>query len=269
MKKLGIIGLGNMGYALLSGIYNAGLSKEFDIKVYDVDKDKLKKAIDMKGNISEDMRDLIDFSDYLILAIKPVDVEEFLKQEKLSLDKEEKIFITVAAGLTVKFYRKYLSKIKIARVMPNTPFLSGYGVSGIYFDGNFKEEEKEDVINIFKSGGIVEVFAKEKDLDIVTGLSGSGPAFVFNFINSLADGAVYAGMQRDKARRLATITVLGAAMLLENEKVHPEELKDRVTSPGGTTAAGLLALEEGAFRSTVMKAVIKAVEKAREIGEKQ
>ncbi len=153
--------------------------------------------------------------------------------------------------------------------MPNTPFLVGYGVSGIYFDGNFKEEEKEDVIMIFKSGGYVEVCDKEKELDIVTGLSGSGPAFVFSFINSLADGAVFAGMSRDKARRLAIKTVLGASILLEKENLHPEELKDRVTSPAGTTASGLLALEEGAFRGIVMKAVIKATEKAKEIGEKQ
>ncbi len=270
MKKIGLLGLGNMGYALLRGIYNSNLCKEFEILAYDTDSQKVKKARE-EFNIAifDDARDLIDNASYIILAIKPNDVEAFLKREKLSLDKEDKIFITIAAGLTVKFYRKFLEKVKIVRVMPNTPFITGNGVSGIYFDGSFRDEEKNTAIQIFESGGIVEVVNKENLLDVITGLSGSGPAYVFTFINSLADGGVFAGLPRDVARRIAIKTVLGSAMLAEKENLHPEELKDKVTSPGGTTAMGLLALEEGNFRASVIKAVLKATEKAKEIGEKQ
>ncbi|MGC8764264.1 MAG: pyrroline-5-carboxylate reductase [Brevinematia bacterium] len=270
MKNLGIIGVGNMGSALLSGICNSNLKKELSILIYDVDRKKVeesKKAFDVRE--AENITELLKASEYTLLAIKPQDIDEFLKRYGDKIDSTSKLFITIAAGLKVKFYRKYLAKTNIARVMPNTPFLAGYGASGIYFDGEISEEDKNLVIRIFESGGIVEVVKKEALLDVVTGLSGSGPAFVFTFINSLADGGVFAGLSRDVSRRLAIQTVLGSAMLAQKENVHPEELKDRVTSPGGTTAAGLNALEEGNFRSSVIKAVIRATERAKELGENQ
>ncbi len=268
MKNLGIIGIGNMGFALLSGICNSKLKKEVEIYIYDVDKEKINRAKN-EFNVKEveDLKKLITDTDYIILAIKPQDVDGFLKNYSSEIDKDSKLLITIAAGLSIKFYRKYLKEIKIARVMPNTPFLAGYGATGIYFDERINNDDRKFVSEIFESGGIVEVVKKESLLDIITGLSGSGPAFVFTFINSLSDGGVFSGLPRETSRRLAIQTVLGAAILAQKENAHLEELKDRVTSPGGTTAAGLLALEEGSFRHSIIKAVIKAVERARELGE--
>jgi len=272
MKKLGIIGLGNMGSALLLGILNSSLKNELEISGYDIDEKKI-NSFKSTINISKSAEELIRNVETLLLAIKPQDVGNFLQNYSDLINTNNSILITIVAGLKIKIYRKYLSRVKIARVMPNTPSLVGYGASAIYFDGDFLEEEKKLIVNIFESCGIVEEVKQEDLLDVVTGLSGSGPAYVFSFINSLADGAVCEGLPRNIAIRLAIQTVLGAAFLarekFEKEKLHLEELKDRVTSPGGTTSRGLLALEEGAFRSTVIKAVRKATERARELGEKQ
>jgi pyrroline-5-carboxylate reductase len=187
------------------------------------------------------------------------------------LDQNRKTVISIAAGVKTEFYRKYLAAANLVRVMPNLPALIGKGASGIYFEGNIPEDDRNMVLEIFQACGLASEVKKEELLDVVTGLSGSGPAYVFSFINSLADAGVLEGLPRDTARKLAVQTVLGSAEYAAGEmknNVHLEELKDRVTSPGGTTARGLFALEEGAFSAVVIKAVKEAVLRSKELGGK-
>ncbi|MGA2142896.1 MAG: pyrroline-5-carboxylate reductase [Brevinematales bacterium] len=267
--KLGIIGCGNMGCALI-----AGLSREnaYEIRVYDIDALKVKEAVGRWSvKPAESTEELAGGSQVLIIAVKPHDIEKALADIRKSFDSPGKILISIAAGIKVSVMRKHLKKALIARAMPNTPALVGEGVSGVYFDGPFTEAQIKSVLDIFHSIGIAEIVKKEELLDAITGLSGSGPAYVFAFINALADAGVLEGLPRDVARRLAVYTVSGsAAMAAESVEagIHMGELKDRVTSPGGTTAAGLLALENGAFNATVINAVRAAAARSREMGEK-
>ncbi len=267
--KVGIIGCGNMGSALIAGLSR---EKSNEISVYDVDKGKIREALN-KWTVVEagSSAELAAICQTLILAVKPHDIENVLKEIKTKFDSGRKILISIAAGIKISAYRKYLKKTLIARVMPNTPALVGEGVSGIYFDGKFSEKDRGTVLGIFYAVGMAETVNEEELLDTVTGLSGSGPAYVFAFINALADAGVLEGLPRDVSRRMAVYTVSGAAALAAKSiesGIHPEELKDRVTSPGGTTAEGLLALEEGAFSASILKAVRAAVRRSKEMGEK-
>ena len=155
MKKLGIIGLGNMGSALLLGILNSSLKNELEISGYDIDEKKI-NSFKSTINISKSAEELIRNVETLLLAIKPQDVGNFLQNYSDLINTNNSILITIVAGLKIKIYRRYLSRVKIARVMPNTPSLVGYGASAIYFDGDFLEEEKKLIVNIFESCGIVE-----------------------------------------------------------------------------------------------------------------
>lgn len=266
--KIGMIGCGNMGFALLSGILAKNLAKPEEIFVFDVDSVKLENTAVKFGVRKTAINEMSKQCSLIIIAVKPQDMELLLNDNRMDLDSAGKIIVSIAAGVSVSLIGKYLTRALIARVMPNTPAMIGKGASGIFFYGNFSDEQKSVVLNIFDSVGTVEVVKKEEWLDAVTGLSGSGPAYVFTFINSLVDAGVMQGLPRDTARKLAVQTVLGSAELAAAslaEGIHPEELKDRVTSPGGTTAAGLFALEEGNFRATVMKAVKDASIRSKEL----
>ena len=263
-----MIGCGNMGFALLSGILAKNLAKPEEIFVFDVDSVKLENTAVKFGVRKTAINEMSKQCSLIIIAVKPQDMELLLNDNRMDLDSAGKIIVSIAAGVSVSLIGKYLTRALIARVMPNTPAMIGKGASGIFFYGNFSDEQKSVVLNIFDSVGTVEVVKKEEWLDAVTGLSGSGPAYVFTFINSLVDAGVMQGLPRDTARKLAVQTVLGSAELAAAslaEGIHPEELKDRVTSPGGTTAAGLFALEEGNFRATVMKAVKDASIRSKEL----
>lgn len=270
--KLGLIGCGNMGSVLLSRMISSNIVNATNARVFDIDEKKMNKlATDLNVINVDNIGDLVSNSDVVIIAVKPNNIEALLDEYRSELDKSSKIIVSIAAGVQIGLYRQYIGIARIVRVMPNTPALVGEGASGLYFDGEFDEAEHCDILAIFEACGLAVVVQKESLLDVVTGLSGSGPAYVFAFINSLADGAVAEGLPRDIARELAIQTVLGSAKLAKQEVsngVHLEELKDRVTSPGGTTAEGLFALEAGGFRVSVMDAVRTASEKARKLGEK-
>jgi pyrroline-5-carboxylate reductase len=269
--KIGVIGCGNMGKVLVKGMLHSIKLSE-DIFLFDVDSSKAQKLLKSgKVSVMKSARDLIEKSDFVLLAIKPQDAAAFLKENAKAIDGKNKVLISIAAGLKTEFFREFVKKTPIARVMPNTPAVVGKAASAIYFAGKFTAAQKEGVLSIFQASGLAVEVKKEDWLDAVTGLSGSGPAYVFTFINSLADGAVLEGLPRDIARKLAVQTVLGSAELAASsleEGVHLEELKDQVTSPGGTTAAGLYALEKGGFRASVIEAVREAAKRSRELGGK-
>lgn len=270
--NIGVIGCGNMGSALISGMLNAGFVMPGEVFLYDID-DELADAMSRKLGAfrCEKLDELAKKSQVIIIAVKPGNVDEVFRAAGSDMDKADKVIISIASGIRIDAIRKTIKNARLVRVMPNTPALIGEGASGMVFDGEFEENEKKAVVKLFESCGLVEVVKNEDLIDVVTGLSGSGPAYVFAFINSLADGGVIDGLPRTTALKLAIKTVIGAAKLAESsleDDIHMEALKDKVASPGGTTARGLYALEKGAFRATVIDAVREGTKRAKEIGGK-
>lgn len=265
--KLAIIGLGNMGQAILSGILKQDIIKTENIiaadkKFADPDFKAADEFSEIK--ITADNQEAAKEADYIILAVKPQIIKYVLQDIKN--DAAAKIIISIAAGVKTEMLAQYFgSNSKIVRVMPNTPALVAEGMSALYFSPKVEADEKAFIEKIFKSlGKTVEV--KEDKMDAVTGLSGSGPAFVYLYIEALADAGVLKGLDRQTALKLAAQTVKGGAEMVLSSGKHPAELKDMVCSPAGTTIAGVAELEDNAFRSAVIKAVNAAAERSEELG---
>ncbi len=266
MKGLGFIGAGNMGEAMIRGILAAKLVPAREVAVLDVRPERGRELKDRFGvSVAKGMTDLFGKCATIVFAVKPQSVPDVLRQVP-SGEVKAKLFITIAAGVPTRTFLSALGeRTRIVRAMPNTPAQVGMGSTGLFFARGVPREEKVWARKIFSSFGEVAEFPREEMLDVVTALSGSGPAYAFLFIEALADGAVRAGMGRKEAIQLAAATVEGAARMVRETGKHPGELKDMVTSPGGTTAAGIAALETGAFRGTVLSAVFAAWQRCREL----
>ena len=270
MKKfVSCIGSGNMGTALMKSA--ASVTGNDKIGFCDIDKTKAKAAAAAIGGLTYESNILaVQTADLIFLAVKPQVLDSVLKEIapvlKKRLKKNPPVLVSMAPGWTVEKIKASVDKkIPVARIMPNTPSLISKGLIAITLSPEVSKDSAVDLIKILSASGAVEML-DEKYFDAVTGLSGSGPAFVYLFIEALSDGGVRAGLPRDRALEFACRTVLGsAAMVLETGK-HPGELKDMVTSPGGTTIAGITALEKGAFRGTVISAVEAAWQRAVELG---
>ncbi len=263
---LGFIGCGTMGTALLGGIIQKGLKKPGEIAVFDQDSSKteyLKEKHEV--NIMPDASTLCSKAQTVFLAVKPQDMPNLLKEIKNDVT-DNHLIISVAAGLKLEFFQSILGHDKkVIRVMPNTPCLIGEGMSVASKGSAVSAEEEQEVVTLLEALGKV-VVLDEKHMDVVTGLSGSGPAYVLLFIESLADGGVEMGLNRDTALLLAAQTVYGAASMLMEKQENPAVLKNMITSPGGTTSAGLLAMEQGAVRASIIKAVIEATQRSKALG---
>ena len=262
--KYGFLGSGNMGGAMIHGVLNAGLADKSEvIASCKTSESKVKKAEEFGITMTQDNAEVVKNSDIIILAVKPYQFDEVLPIVKDNLAGDQ-IIVSVAAGKSISDieYALPFSKLRIARAMPNTPAAVGEAMSGVCFNENFSADDKEKVMAIFNSfGKAVEV--KESMMDTVIGISGSSPAFIYMLIEAMADEAVVYGMPRKDAYIFAAQSVLGTAkMVLETGK-HPGELKDAVCSPGGTTIAGVEALEDAGFRSDIMKVIKAAIEKAK------
>ena len=266
MKGLGFVGAGNMGEAMIRGILAAKLVPPREVVVLDVRPGRGRELSKRFGvATARGMADLFRKCDTIVFAVKPQGVGEALRQVRAG-DVKGKLFVTIAAGVPTQVFLSALGEgARVVRAMPNTPAQVGMGSTGLFFARGVSREQKEWARKIFSSFGEVAEFPREELLDVVTALSGSGPAYAFLFIEALADGAVRAGMGREEAVRLAAATVEGAARMVRESGKHPGELKDMVTSPGGTTAAGIAALEMGAFRGTVLSAVFAAWQRSREL----
>lgn len=265
-KKIGFYGTGNMGRAMIEGLISSKLYSPENICIYDVYKplvEKLSEELSVVG--MDDPKELATDCEIIIFAVKPYILPNLLKELSANLSKEQ-ILISIAAGVSIETMENVLSKEhKIVRVMPNTPALVGEGMSAISPNNMIKDTEKEEVLSIFRSFGRAEDVS-ENLMDAVVGVSGSSPAYVYMFIEALADGAVLEGMPRDKAYEFAAQTVYGSAkMVLETGK-HPGALKDMVTSPGGTTIEAVKCLEDKGFRSSVIGAVRAASKRNKELG---
>ncbi len=260
---LGFIGCGTMGGTLLEGMIKNQLVAPEEVVIFDQDSGRmLFFKENLQVNIADDIQSLCQQTPKIFLAVKPQDMKELLLEMKPLLNAEH-LLISVAAGLYISFFQEYLGdSVKIIRIMPNTPCLIGEGMSVISRSQTVSEEEEKEVAALIGSLGKV-ISLEEKHMSAVTGLSGSGPAYIFLVIEALADGGVEMGLSRDVALSLAAQTVLGAAKMFLQTGEHPAVLKNKVTSPGGTTSAGLLALEEGAVRASLIKAVIRSAQKEK------
>ena len=266
-RSVGFVGAGNMGEALIKGLLAANLVPAEAIHATDVRLERLKELNRQYGiQISSDNAELIRHADIVILAVKPQIMDAVLT-EIAPVVTRRKLLISIAAGVSTAKIRAVLRKdARLIRVMPNTPALVLEGVTAVAKADGLEADDLETAGEIFSAVGRVVVLGEEL-MDAVTGLSGSGPAYLAVVIESLADGGVKMGLDRLTAMTLATQTVLGAAKLLLETGMHPGALKDMVSSPGGTSITGIAALEEGGIRTTFIKAVERATLRSKELGQ--
>jgi pyrroline-5-carboxylate reductase len=264
--KLGFIGAGNMGGALIRGVVKAGTVQADHIYISDTDRDKILDLSNSIGvNSAADNAEVVEKSDVIILAVKPNVVKSALESCKHAFD-DKKILVSIAAGIPIKAFKGILGiSKKVVRTIPNTPAMVGEGITVISFDDNINGDEADIVKEIFKAVGTVEVL-DEKLMSEVVSVTSSSPAYVFMLIEAMADAAVLSGIPRGVAYRMAAQAIMGSArMVLETGK-HPGELKDQVCSPAGTTIEAVRALEKSGFRSSVIEAMDECTKKARDLG---
>lgn len=262
MKKLAFIGAGNMGSAILGGVLNAGVFSPDNIIVSDPYQPSLDILKDKYGvSVTSESRSAAKEADIVLLAVKPNIIQGVLNDIKDEVG-NDKLIISIAAATTIESIENIVGDDKkVVRVMPNTPALVGEAMSALSPNKNVENHEIDFVVEIFESFGKAEIIG-EYLMDAVVGVSGSSPAYVFMFIEAMADAAVQTGMPRAQAYKFAAQSVYGAAkMVLETGK-HPGELKDMVCSPGGTTIEAVEVLEEYGLRNAVIKGQIACVNKS-------
>ena len=263
--KLGFLGCGKMATALVGGVVEAGVFPAESIRVYDCVPAAAEALAQKTGvTVISSAEALADAVDALVLCVKPADALEAVRGMNGKLG--GKLVISIVAGLSIARLEEAAGlSTHVVRVMPNTPALIGRGAAAFAIGSAANEEDAALVSKIFSAVGCA-VKVKESLLDAVTGLSGSGPAYVYLVIEALADGGVLMGLPRDLALKLAAQTVAGSAAMVLQTGQHPAALKDQVTSPGGTTFAGVEQLEEAGVRAALMGAVRAATERSRELG---
>ncbi|GAB4113252.1 MAG: pyrroline-5-carboxylate reductase [Candidatus Caldatribacteriota bacterium] len=267
-KKIAIIGVGKMGETLLSGIIKNNLVRKEDLSGSTAQEEHAKKIAE-KYNIMTyiENKEMIIGKDIIILAIKPQMIRKVINEIK-DVVSEKQLIISIAAAISSHFIEEYLEKkVPVIRAMPNTPALINEGITvlcpGRYVDNHHLQM----ALNIFGAVGLVEIIQREELMDVVTALSGSGPAYTYIIIESLTEGGVRMGLPRELAQRLSAQTLLGAAKMVLKTGMHPALLKDAVTTPAGVTVDGLMELEDGGIRVTLIKAVSRATEKSKEISQ--
>jgi len=265
-RTVGFLGAGNMAAALIKGLLHAGVFLPSEIYASDAKTDRLKHIQTTHGiRVTSDNHELARTVDVLVLAVKPQVLDRVLDAIAGDL-RRETLVISVAAGVPLEALEGRLpANARVVRSMPNTPATSLAGATAISAGSHATEADLEIARSLFEAVGRV-VTLDEPLLDAVTGLSGSGPAYIMVIIEALADGGVKMGLHRDTALLLAAQTVYGSAKLLLETGEHPGRLKDMVTSPGGTAIAGLHTLESGALRKTLIDAVESASLRAAELG---
>jgi pyrroline-5-carboxylate reductase len=267
-KTFGFIGAGNMAETLLGGLIASDQAEPENITCSDVRPQRLKELKDRYGILTtSDNQTVIRSSAIVIYAVKPQTMADVLKETADVLD-ITKLIISIAAGVPLTAIQAVIDKdLRLIRAMPNLCVAVREGATAITAGPHAKPEDIDQAKAIFDAVGRC-VFLKDNHLlDAVTGLSGSGPAYVFMIIEALADAGVKMGLSRPEARELSSQTVLGAAKMLLASDAHPAELKDMVTSPGGTTIAGLHALEKGGLRAVLMDAIEAATLRSEELGQ--
>lgn len=266
-KIIGFIGAGNMAEAIIRGLQQTLADRKWRIIAFDTVPERLEElARDGRIEPARSNGDLCRRADVIVLSVKPRQINGVLKEVAKALG-GDKLLISIAAGVSLfQIESRLKERARLIRVMPNTPLLVGKGMSAVSCGTSVREDDRRFVLEMFGAvGRVIEV--EETLMDAVTALSGSGPAYVFDFIEGLADGGVMVGLPRREAILLAAQTVAGAAEMVLATGRHPAELKDMVASPGGTTIHGYHVLEEGGLKGLLMGAVAAAHRRARELGE--
>lgn len=266
-KKIAFLGTGNMGEAMVKGLLAAGKAAPEGIVCSDPRAERREEIRKRYGvHVTGDNRAAAAQADVVVISVKPQIIGTLLEEIAPAID-ARKLVISIAAGVPISAIAQKLGAgVRIVRTMPNTPALVLAGATALARGPHATEVDLEQAMALFEAVGVA-VVVEEHHLDAVTGLSGSGPAFVFMAIEALADGGVKVGLARPVALRLAAQAVLGSAKLVLETNQHPGHLKDMVTSPGGTSIAGIHALESGGFRASLIAAVEAATRRSRELGE--
>jgi pyrroline-5-carboxylate reductase len=270
MTTIGFIGAGQMAQALVSGICSADSSIKFEIAdPSTASKDAFQQKVSSPVQVRTDNAELFAACDIVFLSIKPQYFDDAVNfndvQTAVAKAPRSPLVVSIMAGVTLKKIAEVTGLERIVRVMPNTPSLIMEGAAGLAPSPEVTDQELKTVAKLMSSVGCVTTVS-EQLLDAVTGLSGSGPAYVFTFIEALIDGGVLNGLSRAVARELAIQTVIGSAKLVQQTGEHPAVLRDRVTSPGGTTIEALKVLEMNDFRGSIIQAVESATRRSRELG---
>ena len=264
--NLAFIGGGRMAEAVLGGVLSKGVAAREDLSVGESLKERCDLLHERYGVFATTSNQkAAEKGDIVVLSVKPQNLPEVLEELDGSLRQDQAV-LSIVAGCTISTIAEGLGHPSVIRVMPNTPAQIGEGMSLWTCSPQVDGDKRELARSILSTIGEEIYVSDEKYLDMATALSASGPAYVFLFIESLIDAGVHLGLSRDMSRILVLQTVLGSVKLVKETGMHPAELRDMVTSPGGTTVEALLALEEGGFRATIANAVIAAYEKSLELG---
>ncbi|HON06832.1 MAG TPA: pyrroline-5-carboxylate reductase [Verrucomicrobiota bacterium] len=266
--KIGFIGAGKMATALARGLCQNHTAEPSNILASDpIESARINFEKETNAKTTNSNAELLQFARVIFLAVKPQNAIEVLNEIKSHFTKDH-LIISIAAGITISTIEEILTKgSRVIRAMPNAPALVGSGACGFSLGKYANSEDGKLALKLLSSVGIA-IEVKEHLLDAVTGLSGSGPAYVFMVIEALSDGGVYAGLPRDVATKLAAATVMGAAKMVLETNLHTGQLKDIVTSPGGTTIEGIYELEKAGVRAAFISAVKAATEKSKTLGKK-
>lgn len=262
-KTIGFIGSGNMGQAMINGLLKSGIVASENVIASAKTENTRKEVSESYGiKVYSDNKEVAGLSDYLILSVKPHKHLEVIQEIK-GVIKEGAVVITVGAGITLDFLKRNLpEETRYVKAMPNTPAMVGEGMTALAFDQEFSKEQTDEILQIFRTFGKAEI-VDEAQMDGVTAVAGSSPAYVYMLIEAMADAAVLQGIQRKQAYTFAAQAVMGAAKMVLETGMHPGELKDKVCSPGGTTIEAVITLEKEGFRSAVMEAMKNCADKSR------
>lgn len=260
MMRIGIIGTGNMGFAIAKGLLEAG----YKVGVCNRSTRNLEELKAMQAEVMDSLESLIEESDIVFLAVKPKDILSLVDEVKTSL--EFKTVVSIAAGISLETLRGASSdKVRFVRVMPNTPALISKGVFGVVSDG-LDEKTKDMVFDLLNAIG-EPYFISEADMHAFIAIAGSSPAYIYMFMEALSDAGVKLGMKRSDTYDIIADTLIGAGLLYKKTKEHPGILKDMVTSPKGTTIEAVRKLESLGFRGAVMEGALASGEKSKEMEE--
>jgi pyrroline-5-carboxylate reductase len=264
--SIGFIGAGNMAEAMIGGLVRGNHVPASKIAASDPRKERLEELRQQFGiDVTTNNREIVQRSGLVVLSVKPQIMDKVLREVGEHM-KPDTLVVSIAAGVdTATIEEAVADGVRVVRAMPNTPALVGAGATAIAAGKHASETDLATAKALFDAVGIT-VELDESHLDAVTGLSGSGPAYIFLILEALADAGVKVGLSRRAAQRLAAQTVMGSAKMLLETDEHPGKLKDMVTSPGGTAIAGLHTLEEGGLRTTLINAVETATKRSRELG---
>lgn len=265
--KIGFIGTGKMASAIIKGIVDKGVFAKDEIiasNIHEASREKARRELGIV--VTDSSAEVAEKAPVVVLAVKPQQIPDVFTDGTVKMTKD-RLLISIAAGTTIDTLKSYVPDSKIIRVMPNICATNFVGASGFSQSSDCTPDDAKIVMDIFGAVGMC-FEVKEKDIDAVSGLSGSSPAFIFMIIDAMADAGVLMGLPRDLSLKLAAQTVMGSAVTVLESGEHPDVLKDKVCSPGGTTIEGVKVLEDYGVRAAFISAVQASVEKARELGRK-